>query len=299
MHPGGIADKVGNRYEAVWLIRHLVELIDGRSTSIKVEMLGDDGAGFEFLVQRPNHQEWHQCKRQTSGSWTINRLAGEGVLSHFKAKVSNSASDRCVFVSTDPAKPIKLLKEKLAAAPDVEQFQASLSGNEQTHWQNLQKELSLTAGQTLEWLARCEFLTFPETELTSALLAELDRWFSGSADDVLAALRTWIEDDHNFNRPILRADLEAFFALRAIAIKQYEFDRTIPGKLKAANANYEESYRPVGAGLFDIERGGQVVHPGWRGHLNWPRSSSSNKPRELWVRMPPWLQVNFFFERCV
>lgn len=254
MHPGGIADKVGNRYEAVWLLRHLVELIDGRATSIKVEMLGNDGAGFEFVVERLNHQEWHQCKRQTSGSWTINRLAGEGVLSHFKAKISHSSTDRCVFVSTDPSKPIKLLKEKLPTAPDFDQFEASLSGDEQTHWQNLQNELGLTADQTLEWLARCDFLTFPETELTSSLLAELDRWFSGSAVDVLASLRTWIEDDRNFNRPILRADIEAFLAERAIVIKQYEFDRTIHGKLKAANANYDESYRPVGAGLFDIER---------------------------------------------
>ena len=254
MHPGGIADKVGNRYEAVWLSRHLVELIDGRATAIKIEVLGDEGAGFEFSVERRSHREWHQCKRQTSGSWTINRLAGEGVLTHFKTKVASSTNDTCVFVSTDPAKPIKLLKEKLPAAPDVEQFEASLSGDEQTHWQNLQQQLGLTADESLEWLARCEFLTFPETELTSSVLAELDRWFSSPAVDVLAALRTWIEDDRNFNRPIVRADLEAFLIERAIALKQYEFDRTIPGKLKAANTNYDESYRPVGAGLFDIER---------------------------------------------
>ena len=254
MHSGGIADKVGNRYEAVWLSRHLVELIDGRATAIKIEVLGDEGAGFEFSVERRSHREWHQCKRQTSGSWTINRLAGEGVLTHFKTKVASSSNDTCVFVSTDPAKPIKLLKEKLPAAPDVEQFEASLSGDEQTHWQNLQQQLGLTADESLEWLARCEFLTFPETELTSSVLAELDRWFSSPAVDVLAALRTWIEDDRNFNRPIVRADLEAFLVERAIALKQYEFDRTIPGKLKAANTNYDESYRPVGAGLFDIER---------------------------------------------
>lgn len=108
-------------------------MIDGRAAAIRIEVLGDVGAGFEFSVERPSHLEWHQCKRQTSVSWTINRLAGEGVLTSFKAKIANSAGDTCVFVSTDPAKPIKLLKEKLSAAPDVEQFEASLSGEEQSN----------------------------------------------------------------------------------------------------------------------------------------------------------------------
>jgi hypothetical protein len=254
MHPGGIADKVGNRYEAVWLIRHLVQLIDGRATAITIEALGDEGVGFEFALDRPTHREWHQCKRQTGGSWTINRLAGEGVLTHFKTKVANSTSDRCVFVSTDPSKQVKLLKEKLPTAQDAKTFEASLSGDEQTHWQNLQQQLGLQADEALAWLARCEFLTFPETELTSSVLAELERWFGSPSVDVLAALRGWIEDDRNFNRQISRADLEAFLGERAIVLKQYEFDRTIPGKLEAANLNYDESYRPIGAGLFEIER---------------------------------------------
>lgn len=254
MHPGGIADKVGNRYEAVWLIRHLIQLIDGRAHAITIEALGDEGAGFEFVVDRPAHREWHQCKRQTSGSWTINRLAGEGVLSNFQAKISASPNDTCIFISTDPSKPIKLLKEKLPAAQDVAQFEAALSGDEQTHWQNLQQQLGYDSSQALEWLARAEFLTFPETELTASVLAEFERWFAFPASDVLAALRTWIEDDRNFNRPIGRMEFEACLAVRAIAIKQYEFDRTIPGKLSEANRNYDESYRPIGAGLFDIER---------------------------------------------
>lgn len=98
MHPGGIADKIGNRYEAIWLIRYLVQLIDGRASAVTIELLGADGVGFEFCIDRPTQREWHQCKRQTSGSWTINRLASEGVLANFKAKLANNAGDVCVFV---------------------------------------------------------------------------------------------------------------------------------------------------------------------------------------------------------
>lgn len=254
MHPGGIADKTGNRYEAIWLMRQLVHLIDGRAQSITIEVLGEDGAGFEFCVDRPAHREWHQCKRQTSASWTINRLASEGVLANFKSKIASTIGDTCIFVSTDPAKPLKLLREKLPAAQEVEAFEKSLSGEEQTHWQNLQQQLDLDAQHSFDWLARCDFLIFPESELVLALAAELERWFTSPPADVMAALRSWTEDDSNFNRALNRTDLESFLQGRGIGLKQYEFDRTVPGKLKAANLNYDESYRPVGAGLFDIER---------------------------------------------
>ena len=254
MHPGGIADKVGNRYEAVWLIRHLVQLIDGRAQAIRIELLGDVGAGFEFCVDRPTHREWHQCKRQTSSAWTINRLASEGILANFKTKLENSASDICVFVSTDPAKSLKLLKEKLPAAADTDQFEAALSGTEQTDWQNLQQQLELDARSSLDWLARSDFMTYPESELRLSLSAELERWFASPPEAVIDALRSWIEDDGNFNRPIVWTELESYLGDRGIALKQYEFDQTIPGKLRAANLNYDASYRPVGSGLFDIDR---------------------------------------------
>lgn len=127
MYGGGIADKVGNRFEALWLTRHLVELIDGRAESVLIEPLAPD-AGFEFCFTRSTHREWHQCKRQSSGGWTVGRLAREGILTNFRAKLADGL-DRCVFVSTDPSKPLKLLKEKLPAAADPEQFEQHLSAD--------------------------------------------------------------------------------------------------------------------------------------------------------------------------
>jgi len=254
MHRGGIADKTGNRYEAAWLMRHLIELVDGKAHSITIELLGEEGAGFEFRVERQTHGEWHQCKRQTSGSWTIGRLASEGVLNHFAAKIAASPCDTCTFVSTDPARALKRLKEKQPTAQNAAQFEQSLSGDELTDWQALLGALDLDAEASLDWLARCDFQTFPERELDFTLAAELDRWFSSPPEDVRGVLREWIEQDGNFNKPLYRADLEEALRARGIVIKQYEFDRTIPGKLQLANRDYDDSYRPVGAGLFDIER---------------------------------------------
>src|SRR3546814_3817789 len=101
MHKGGIADKVGNRYEARWLTHQLLGLLDGTVQSITIEALGDDEQGFEFSLMRAGGAEWHQCKRQTAaGTWSIAALDGAGVLSAFRAKTSSTGT-RCLFVSSD------------------------------------------------------------------------------------------------------------------------------------------------------------------------------------------------------
>src|SRR3546814_21095032 len=93
MHKGGIADKVGNRYEARWLTHQLLGLLDGTVQSITIEALGDDEQGFEFSLMRAGGAEWHQCKRQTAaGTWSIAPLDGAGVLAAFRAQTSSTGT---------------------------------------------------------------------------------------------------------------------------------------------------------------------------------------------------------------
>lgn len=76
MHPGGVADKVGNRYEALWLISHLNEMVDGPAQSVTIEPVSDPGIGVEFAVARHDGTGWHQAKP---------RLAEAGQLAGWRA----------------------------------------------------------------------------------------------------------------------------------------------------------------------------------------------------------------------
>ena len=91
---GGIADKVGNRYEALWLVDQLLDLFDGKALSVTNERFGDGNDGFEFDVERIGYSEWFQSKRQTSKSWTLNELSQQGVLDSFQAKLKTGATKR-------------------------------------------------------------------------------------------------------------------------------------------------------------------------------------------------------------
>ena len=53
MFPGGIANKLGNRYERKWAVRKLLEVIEGNAASMQYEGVSEKFHGFEFALHRP------------------------------------------------------------------------------------------------------------------------------------------------------------------------------------------------------------------------------------------------------
>jgi hypothetical protein len=100
--PGGATDKFGNRYEGVWTVRCMTDVISARADSIRLEPPNADGEGIEFWLKRSGLSEYHQVKRQNSpsGHWTIADLDNKGVLGHIRDKLQHPLSS-FVFVSTN------------------------------------------------------------------------------------------------------------------------------------------------------------------------------------------------------
>jgi len=85
--PGGQADKLGNEFERIWTIRHLIQILSGRALSVQIECLGDDERGTEFWANRANGiREAHQCKKENAshGAWSIADLKAKGILTKAK-----------------------------------------------------------------------------------------------------------------------------------------------------------------------------------------------------------------------
>src|SRR5262244_1619157 len=102
---GGIPDKLGNQYEAKWLVRQLLDVIVGKAGWVRFEGIMPEFQGFEFALERGGVTEWHQTKSNApNGNWTIKALERENVLSAFKRRLESSSDDRCFFISQDPAK---------------------------------------------------------------------------------------------------------------------------------------------------------------------------------------------------
>jgi hypothetical protein len=74
--PGGPADKRGNRYEELWTISELVNMLMGFADSIRIEDPIAQKA--EFVVMKGGLREFHQAKRANqSGKWSLAALAAK------------------------------------------------------------------------------------------------------------------------------------------------------------------------------------------------------------------------------
>jgi hypothetical protein len=121
---GGAADKFGNRYEGRWTVFCMMDVMDDRADSIRLEPPGAEGEGIEFWVRRGDKREYHQVKRQhsASGRWTLAGLEHEHVLAHFLDKLDDPKAT-CIFVSSHAAYQLEELADRARRAASWEEFE--------------------------------------------------------------------------------------------------------------------------------------------------------------------------------
>ena len=127
---GGEADKLGNRYEAIWTVDTLLDLLAGRVVSVIIESLDEDEArGAEFITTLPDGtKEFHSVKWQKSGSeWSPASLCmasetGRSILGDLFEKQRRDAAARGVFVSSGAGTLLELW-ERTQRSPDHATFE--------------------------------------------------------------------------------------------------------------------------------------------------------------------------------
>lgn len=137
--PGGASDKFGNRYEGLWTIDCLLDLIDEKAnnieiesirlnnlneqaTALRLEPIGEEGEGVEFWLQKGAIREYHQVKRQnTKGRWTLADLETKQILTNFKKKLENNQT-HCYFISINNAYQLEELAERARSSQSWIEF---------------------------------------------------------------------------------------------------------------------------------------------------------------------------------
>ena len=127
---GGRADKLGNEFERLWAVRHLIEVIAGMATTFRIEALGDDEKGTEFWVGRPDGtREAHQCKRENgaAGKWSVAALESKRIISNAKLQLDRDPSHRFVFASGDKASHLSDLAARAERCDTADEFVTHLT----------------------------------------------------------------------------------------------------------------------------------------------------------------------------
>ena len=119
---GGASNKFGNRYEGRWTVACMLDVLDEKSDSIRLEPPGPEGQGVEFWVAKQGIREYHQVKRQHySGNWSMRTLASEGILTNFATRLEDEAA-HCVFASMILADQLNELSERARSSESWEEY---------------------------------------------------------------------------------------------------------------------------------------------------------------------------------
>ena len=151
--PGGEADKLGNRYESLWTVDAVLDLIDCEYRDLTVEVVGDEAAGVEFVrTTRTGVREYHSIKRQHSkGNWTLSRLKNENILNGLIVK---TGVDCCaVFSSGTSATEFEELIERARASDSFEEFKQRIGGSGRISGQFVKYIAPLCEDECAAWVA--------------------------------------------------------------------------------------------------------------------------------------------------
>jgi hypothetical protein len=252
MFPGGIADKIGNRFEAKWAVRHLLEVFFAKAKAIRFESIDPTDHGVEFSVKRDDFVEWHQTKRcEGGGNWTVNRLRCEGVLDAALTKLTSDDKHVFVFVSETPAKVLHDLPGKAKVATTWQQFEETLSENERTVFFDLRTIWKEDSERTWNYIKRTRFEVISEASLQSFIKLFAGIAFNESDEIVFPILRDYLEE--NFNRELTTEVVRYELTKRGVSLR-LQVDPTLRERIERATQYYLDSYIPFGAGGCIIAR---------------------------------------------
>ena len=266
---GGLADKLGNRYEGHWLAAKLLSLLNEKILSITVEAIGDDERGVDlWIVQKNRVRQAHQCKARNGSKeyWGIGDLACRGVLDNLKYQLDRDPAHKFFFVSSIGSEVFQSICDFARRSdnnPDLFYQDKILkrSRDVQNCFERFCGHLSLNPAeesdraQAFQYLKRTYITVYPDDQGTWQNLLDLaDSLILEEPELVVSTLLTYAQDNDKLGSPIYADELRRFLSKKGIHPKRLEHDSRIASAIEVLQREFTESIRPQLIGGAPIHR---------------------------------------------
>ncbi|WP_460796873.1 NACHT domain-containing protein, partial [Nocardioides pacificus] len=238
---GGVADKLGNKYELAWAVHHALRCIQDERRSITLEDLDPelaDGSEFTY-VDEHGTVTVTQVKRQNSitDHWTIAALRSRGIFAAARRHVE--AGREYHFSSMTPCGALRVLSEWTRQSADVQQFLTRQLTKQMTP---IFDELSApdifgSAERAWQVFRAMWFEVGDEDQLikTNASLADVS--LEGAVGLLLSVAIGAVLID-NIRRPLTRRELLEGLAKHGIAVRNEAAKRTAHDEVVAQTRSW-------------------------------------------------------------
>ena len=254
---GGASNKFGNRYEGLWTVACMLDVLDEKSDSIRLEPPGPEGQGVEFWVMKQGIREYHQVKRQHhTGYWTISRLASEGILSNFATILQGDAT-HCVFVSMILAAQLKELSDNARSSKSWEEYNEIFleSVQRRSDFSKIQSCFpGLPEREVYERLRRVDAESVSESFLRTTIESRASTLVNGEPATVVDILAELVLE--RVHQELSAIDIWNHLDSRELSRRRWDNDPHVLSVLTEANRRYLDFLRDqaVGGTFFLVRR---------------------------------------------
>lgn len=252
---GGEAGKLGNRYEAKWVVRQCVRLLREEIRSVILETIGDDNDGVDvWITSKDGVRTAYQCKGRhgNNDQWSISSLTA--VMGKANRQLQRDSSVCFRLVSPLPFVRLTDLADK--ARKDIEldpvahfDYLRSISCENRELIDALHNKIwadgdeHVRKQQTLDFLRRFDLESFSDQAAEySNLTAWLDQTLTGDPDVSFAVLRDYVEN--HLAEPISVSTLVGYLAEKGIHPKQLAHDDRIVPAISILQDEFFASLKP-------------------------------------------------------
>jgi hypothetical protein len=264
--PGGMSEKLGNRYEGRWVAKQLLRLLNEDIQSVTVELIGPDERGVDLLiVEKDGTHQLQQCKARCASreSWTISALRDKGILEHLSFHLGRDPNHEFALVSAIPARTFADISESARNSNDHPwdffQYQVEALGEQRRKvfqafcdavGLDPQKDDDLE--RAFDYLKRTHIELFPDDRNTwSDLVTWTGFILTGKPESAISVLLTYAENNDTYRKPVYADELRRYLAEKhGIHPRQLEHDRRIAPAIEELQKQFFDSIRP---GLINKE----------------------------------------------
>ena len=206
--PGGAADKAGNRFEHLWVVLRISEMLEGNVSRIRLEPPGQAGTGIEMELDIDG-VTWGEQVKDTAGNWTTNKLVREGVLTAAKVQIDLGRSYR--LVASASADDLETLSYRARKATSFAEFAELLGEGRRGRLRDVAAAWQVSEQDAWVMLQEIEVEHISAEALQRIVKTTLGRLYADDPDLVVGESHNFcVEQIHNsFTAPIVSAHLKS------------------------------------------------------------------------------------------
>jgi len=257
LEPRGYADKLGNRYEGLWIAYQLLYLMNEDILSVEIESIGDDEEGVDLWIERKDgKREAQQCKieNRSKPDWSMADLSQRGILEKIKFQLDRDSNFEFSFISGTPANMLRDLSRSARDSnnqpEDFYKYQIiKISNKKKKAFEEfcgylvLNPDISTDLDIAYKLLKRTHFYLFQDNQIErDRIKSYASTFISGEIDSIIPILCDYASN--HLRTKIYTDEIIRHLVANGFRLRQLILDNrlvTIIGKLVK---QFEESIKP-------------------------------------------------------